>query len=85
MVPDIMNKLIHDSPNPCGCLTLNEMHIKLASLIISLTNNNLANTSSTHPPEVKKTCPVYSTYNNFVYLSRYFHYWKFKDKIFNFF
>ena len=54
MVPDIMNKLIHDSPNPCGCLTLNEMHIKLASLIISLTNNNLANTSSTHPPEVKK-------------------------------
>ena len=54
MVSDIMNKLIHDSPNVCGCLTLNEMHIKLASLIISLTNDNLTNTSSTRPPEVKK-------------------------------
>ena len=77
MVSDIMNKLIHDSPNVCGCLKLNEMHIKLASLIISLTNDNLTNTSSTRPPEVKKNnsknSTVSSTYNNFVYLNRNFH------------
>ena len=39
----------------CGCLTLNRMHIKLASLIICSINNNLTNTSSTPPPEIKKT------------------------------
>ena len=31
------------------------MHIKLASLMICTTNDNLTNTSSTLPPEVKKT------------------------------
>ena len=59
--------------NVCGCLTLNKMYIKLASLIIFLTNNKLTNTSSsTPPPEVKKTT-VYSSCNNFVYLNRNFH------------
>ena len=28
---DILDKLIHDSQNICGSLTLNEMHIKLTS------------------------------------------------------
>ena len=68
IVLEILDELIHDSPNVCGCLTLNEMHIKLASLIISLTNDNLTNITSTPPPEVKKKSTVYSTYNNFVYL-----------------
>ena len=40
-----------------------EMHIKLASLIISLTNDNLSII----------ICTVYSTYNNFMYLNRNFH------------
>ena len=64
----MLEKLIHDSPNVCLCLTLNEMHIKLASSIICLTNDNLTNIISTHPPEVKKKSTVYSTYNNFAYL-----------------
>ena len=50
-----MDKLIHDSWNVCECLTLNEMHIQLASLIVCLINYNLTNTLSTPPPEVKKT------------------------------
>ena len=60
------------------------MHIKLASLIICATNDNLTNKSSTLPPEVKKSITVYSTYN-FVYSTETFIYWKFKDKIFNLF
>ena len=52
---DILNKLIHDSQNICGCLTLNAMHIKLASLIICLIDDNLTNMSSTPPSEGKKT------------------------------
>ena len=49
-----LDRLIHDSQNVCKCLTLNKMHIKLASLIICATNKNLTNTPSTLPPEVKK-------------------------------
>ena len=45
------------------------MPIKLASLIISLTNDNLTNIPSTPPPEVKKKkSTVSSIYNNFVCL-----------------
>ena len=73
IVQDILDKLIHNSRNVCRCLTLNEMHIKLASLIISSTNSKLINTSSTPPPEVKKTSTVYSSHNNFVYLNRNLH------------
>ena len=51
----ILDKLIGDSQNVCGCLTMNKMLIKLASLIICLINDNLTNTPSTPPPEVKKT------------------------------
>ena len=40
IVLDILDKLIHDSQNICGCLTLNEMHINLISLIICLINDN---------------------------------------------
>ena len=53
IVLDIFDKFIHDSQNVCRYFTLNEMHIKLASLIICLINDNLTNTSSTPPPEVK--------------------------------
>ena len=67
------DELIHDSPNVCGCLTLNEMHIKSASLIIPSTNSNLTNSSSTPLLEVKKNSTVYSTYNNCVYLNRNFY------------
>ena len=42
-----LNKLIYDFRNICGCLTLNEILIKLVSLIICSINNNLTNTSST--------------------------------------
>ena len=37
----------------CGCFALNEMNIRLTSLIIFLINDNLINMSS--PPEGKKT------------------------------
>ena len=33
IVLDIFDKLIHDSGNNCGCLTLKEMQIELTSLI----------------------------------------------------
>ena len=42
-----LNKLIYDFRNICGCLTLNEMLIKLASLIICSINDNLTKMSST--------------------------------------
>ena len=50
-----IGKIIHDSQNICGCLTLDEMHIELASLITFLIDYILTNTSSTPPPEVTKT------------------------------
>ena len=43
IVLDILGKFNHNSWNVCGCLTLNEMHIELAFLIIYLINN-LTNT-----------------------------------------
>ena len=70
---DILDKLIHDFRNVAGCLALNEMNIKLASLIICSINDNLSNKSSIPPPEVKKKTTkkvknntVYSTFNNFM-------------------
>ena len=54
-VLDILNKLIDDSQNICGYLTLNEIHTKLTSLMIFSNNRNLINTSWTPtPPEGKK-------------------------------
>ena len=73
IVLDILDKLIQDFQNICGCLTMNEMHIKLTSLIICLINDNLINTSSTPPPEGEKNSTVYSTFNSFVHLKRSFH------------
>ena len=74
IVPDILDKPIHNSRNVCGCFTLNEMHIELASSIFCSINNNLTNISSTFPPEVKnKNSIIYSKYDNFVYLERNFH------------
>ena len=65
----MLNKHIYDSHNVCGCSTLNEMLIKLVSLIIYSINANLTNISSTPPSEVKKAV-LYSTFNNFLYLNR---------------
>ena len=65
-------EIIRYPQNVCVCLTLNEMHIELASSIICLINGNLTNTSSTHPPEVKNNI-LYSEFNNFVYLNGNFH------------
>ena len=52
------------------CLAMNEVHIKLASLIICLINYNLTNTSSTPPPELKKDSIMYSKFDTFVYLKK---------------
>ena len=78
IVLEILDKLIHDPPNVCECLTLNEMHIKLASLIIFLTNDNLTNITSTPPPEVKKRVQYIV---HIITLCT----WEFKDKTFNLF
>ena len=64
---------IGDNYGHIGYLTLNKMLIKLTFLIICLINDNLTNTSSTPPPEVKKNSTVYSAFNNFVYLNRNSH------------
>ena len=71
-VLDILDKLIHDSQNVCGCLTLNEMHIKLESLITCSIKDNLTNTLSTLPTEVKDST-VFNTFNKFTYLNRNLH------------
>ena len=60
IVLTILDKLLHDSQNICRCLTLNAMHIKVTSWIICLINDNLTNTSSTPPPEVKKNNTVFA-------------------------
>ena len=63
----IFNKLTYNSRDVCGCSTLNEMLIKLASLMICSMNDHLTNTSSTPPSEVKKkSSTIYNTFNNFV-------------------
>ena len=80
IVLDILGKLNHDSWNICGCLTLNEMHIELASLIICLISN-LSNTFTWSKRTVLYIvdliilCTSTETCIN----------WKFKDKIFNLF
>ena len=69
----ILDNFIHYSRNVCGFLTLNEILIKLAYFIVCSINDDLTNTSSTPPSEVKKkNGTVYSTFNNFVYLNRNF-------------
>ena len=81
-----LNKLIYDSQNVCECLTLNEMLIKLASLIICSTNDNLTNTILTPPSEVKKQYCIYTVHLIILCTSTETSiYWKFKDKIFNLF
>ena len=79
------DKLIHDSQNSCECLTLNEMHIKLASLIICATNDNLTNMSSTLPPEVKIEIVLYIAHIILYTSTETFIYLKFKDKTFDLF
>ena len=80
-----IDKLIHASRNICGCLTLNEIHIKLTSLIIYFINDNLINMSSTPPPKGKKTV-FYIAHLIILSTSKETSiYQKFKDKIFNLF
>ena len=85
-VLDIMEKLTHVSQNVCGCLALNEMYIKLPYLKVGSINCNLANTSLTTPPEVKRTV-LHKV--NIIILSTWKEtsiYWKFKDEeIYNLF
>ena len=77
-------KLINDYQNVCECLTLNEMHIELAYLIICSINYNLTKTSSTPLPEKKSTI-MYSKFNNFMYFKSNFHLLKVKNKTLNLF
>ena len=85
IVLEILGKLIYDFRSACGCLTLNEMRIKLASLTICLTNYNFTNTSSTPPTKLKVTVlfivnlMILSTSNGTSI------HWKIKDEIFNLF
>ena len=81
IVLDILGKLNHDFWNVCGCLTLNEMHIELASLIICSIDNNLTNTFTWSKRTVLYIvnliilCTSTETFIN----------WKFADKIFDLF
>ena len=54
IVMGILDNLTADYWNVCGCLTLNKIQIELSSLIVFSINNNLTNTSSIAPNEVKK-------------------------------
>ena len=86
IVLDKFGKLIHDSRNISGCLTLNEMHIKLTALIICLINHIITNTSLTPPPDGKKKTVLYIAHLiNLSTLTETSLYWKFKDIIFNLF
>ena len=51
---NILEKLIHRSRNVCVCWTLNKMNNELASLITCSIKDNLINTSSISPHEVRK-------------------------------
>ena len=85
IVLDTLDKLMHDSQNICGCLTLNAMHIKLASLIIWSINGILINKSLTYLPQVKKTV-LYIVHIIILCISTVtFIYWKLNDKTLNFF
>ena len=77
---DALEKSVHGLQVKCGCLTLNEMHIKLSSLIICSVNDNLTNTSSTPLPEGKKTVLYILRTTTETSISC-----KFNDKIFNLF
>ena len=79
IVLDILDKLIHDSRNVCGCLTLNEMHIELVSLIIWLINDKLNNTPLTFPSEVKTVLYIVSLVILYTSIETSI-YCKFKDK-----
>ena len=84
IVLDILDKLIHDSWNVYWRLTVNEVGIKLAPLIIFSVNNNLTNTSSTPPPEVEKTV-LYIVHSIILCTSTFFVpqtsiYWKLRIK-----
>ena len=81
----ILDKLIYDSQNVWVCLTLHKMLIKLASLIICSGNDNLTNTSSTPPPDVKKTVLYIVRYVILCTSTETSICWKFTDKIFNLF
>ena len=85
IVTDILDKLIHDSTNVSRCFTLNEIHIKLTSLIICSINDNITNTSSTPPPVVKKTTLYVVYLIIFSTSTETSIYWRFKDKTFNLF
>ena len=82
---DILDKLFHVSRNGCGCLTMNEINIKLVSLVICSIDDNLTNTSSTRLPEVKKTVLYRVHLVIFCTSTETSIYWKFKHKIFNLF
>ena len=71
IVLDTLGKLIHDFWNIYGLLTLNEMNIKLTSLIIFSIKDNLTTFHQYLHPKRKNT--VYSKFNNFVYHNRNFH------------
>ena len=82
MVLDILDKLIYNSQNICGCLTLNEIRIKLTSWIICLINDNLINMSAT--PEGKNTVLYVEHLIKKKLISKETSiYKKFKDNIFN--
>ena len=72
IVLGILDKLIHNSRNVCGCLILNKLYIKLASSKISLTNNKQP-TRHQHLHLKQKDSTEYSSYHTFVYLNRNFH------------
>ena len=81
-----IEKLIHASRNICGCLTLNEIHIKLTSLIIFSSNDSPSTRHQHLHLKGKKQYLVYiahliilcTTTENSIY-------WKFKDKIYHLF
>ena len=66
-----IRQTIHDSRNLYGYLTLNKMHIELASLIICLIKYNLTNTSSIPLLKVRSII-INRKFNNFVYIKRNF-------------
>ena len=80
IVLDILDKFIHDYRNISGCLTMNEMHIKLTSLIICSIKDNLTNTWSTRPAEGKNILYIANLIILYA-LTETSIYWKFKDKI----
>ena len=97
IVLNILEKLIHDSRNVCGYLTLNEIHIELASLIIFSIKDSITNISSVGDVlmrlslikqiimddlhDVKKTVLCIGHIIVLCTSTETSIYWKFKDKI----